>query len=72
MSIMKEVTIFIPDERLYFILELLSQLGVEVSQKYDIPEEHMNIVRDRIAKSDINPDLLEDWDKIKDQFDLEA
>ena len=72
MSIMKEVTIFIPDERLHFILELLSQLGVEVSQKYDIPEEHMNIVRDRIAKSDINPDLLEDWDKIKDQFDLEA
>ena len=72
MSNMKEVTIFIPDERVHFILKLLSQLGVEVSQKYDIPEEHMNIVRDRIAKSDINPDLLEDWDKIKDQFDLEA
>lgn len=70
MSIMKEVTIFIPDERVDFILELLSQLGVEVSQKYDIPEEHMNLVRERIAKSDLDPDRLEDWDKIKDQFDL--
>ncbi len=70
MSIMKEVTIFIPDERLDFILELLGQLGVEASQKYDIPEEHMNLVRDRIAKSDLDPDRLEDWDKIKDQFDF--
>jgi len=67
---MKEVTIFIPDERLDFILELLGQLGVEASQKYDIPEEHMNLVRDRIAKSDLDPDRLEDWDKIKDQFDF--
>ena len=70
MSIMKEVTIFIPDERLDFILELLGQLGVEASQKYDIPEEHMNLVRDRVAKSDLDPDRLEDWDKIKDQFDF--
>ncbi|MBK8830588.1 MAG: hypothetical protein IPN60_06980 [Saprospiraceae bacterium] len=70
MSIMKEVTIFIPDERVHFILELLSQLGVEVSQKYDIPEEHMNLVRDRIAKSDLNPDLIEDWDIAKKKLKL--
>lgn len=70
MSIMKEVTIFIPDERLHFILELLSQLGVEASQKYDIPEEHMNIVRDRIAKSDLNPELIEDWDIAKKKLNL--
>lgn len=67
---MKEVTIFIPDERVHFILELLSQLGVEASQQYDIPEEHMNIVRERTAKSDLDPNRLEDWDKIKDQFNL--
>ena len=70
MSIMKEVTLFIQDERVHFILELLSQLGVEVSQKYDIPEEHMNLVRDRIAKSDLNPDLIEDWDIAKKKLKL--
>ena len=70
MSIMKEVTIFIPDGRVHFILELLSQLRVEVSQKYDIPEEHMNLVRDRIAKSDLNPDLIEDWDIAKKKLKL--
>lgn len=67
---MKEVTIFIPDERLHFILDLLNQLGVEVSQKYDIPEEHMNLVRDRIAKSDLNPELIEDWDIAKKKLNL--
>ena len=69
---MKEVVIKIPDSKLSFILELLTQLGIEVSQKYDIPEEHMNIVRDRMAKSDIDPDRLEDWDKAKKKPNLHS
>lgn len=68
---MKEVAIKIPDNKLNFIIELLSQLGIEVSHKYDIPEEHMNIVRDRMAKSDVDPDRLVDWDNAKDQFKLD-
>lgn len=68
---MKEVTIKIPDRKLHFILELLNQLGIEVTHKYDIPEEQMSIVRDRIAKSNLDPERLEDWDKIKDQFLLD-
>ena len=68
---MKEVTIIIPDNKLNFIIELLSQLGIEVSHKYDIPEEHMNIVRDRMAKSEVDPDRLAEWDNIKDQFTLD-
>ena len=67
---MKEVTIQIPEDKLSFILELLSQLGVEVTQKYDIPEEHMNIVRDRVAKSDLNPERLEDWEIAKKKLNL--
>ncbi len=62
---MKEITIKIPDTKLAFILELLNQLGVEVAQKYDIPEEHINIVKERIAKSDLDPDRIENWDVAK-------
>jgi hypothetical protein len=69
---MKEITIQIPDEKLQFFMQLMKELDVEVFHHYDIPEEHMNIVRDRIAKSELNPGYLEDWDKIKDQFDLES
>ena len=62
---MKEVIIKIPDTRLQFFLELMQQLGFEVSQKYDIPEEHIAIVMDRIEKSDTDPDRLENWAEVK-------
>ncbi len=67
---MKEITIKIPDDKLQFFMQLMKELDFEVFYNYDIPEEHMNIVRERIAKSDLDPDRLQDWDKIKDQFDL--
>ena len=69
---MKEVTIKIPEAKINFFMELMRQLGFEVTHKYEIPEEHISIVRDRIAKSQLNPDQTEDWDKIKDQFNLDA
>ncbi len=69
---MKEIIIKIPDTKLAFILELLSQLGVEVSQKYDIPEEHINIVRERMAKSDLDPERIEDWDVAKKKLNLDS
>jgi hypothetical protein len=67
---MKEVTIKIPEGKINFILELLDQLGIEVAQRYEIPEEHMNIVRDRISKSVLDPDRLEDWDSAKKKLNL--
>ncbi len=69
---MKEVIIKIPDTRLQFFLELMQQLGFEVSQKYDIPEEHMAIVMDRIAKSEADPERLENWDEVKKNLRLES
>jgi hypothetical protein len=69
---MKEITIKIPDTKLAFILELLNQLGVEVAHKYDIPEEHINIVRERMAKSDLDPDRIEDWDVAKKKLNLDS
>ena len=45
---MKEVIIRIPEKKLAFFKELISQLGFEVFEQIDIPEEHKAIVRERI------------------------
>ncbi|MFZ1676516.1 MAG: hypothetical protein WBP41_04275 [Saprospiraceae bacterium] len=69
---MKEVTIMIPEKKFSFFMELMDQLGLEVSHKYDIPEEHMSIVMERIKEDEQNPGHLEEWDKVKDQFNLDS
>lgn len=71
-SEMKEVIIKIPETRLQFFLELMQQLGFEVSQKYEIPEEHIAIVMDRMAKSEIDSDRLEDWEEVKKNLKFDA
>ena len=68
---MKEVTLKVPDTKLSFFMELFRQLGLEVSQEIEIPEEHKAIVRDRIQKSRQDPERLLDWDKVQDSFKLD-
>jgi hypothetical protein len=68
---MREVTLKIPEEKFEFYMELFEQLGLEAEMEYDIPEEHKEIVRERIKRSNENPELLLDWDTIKDNFDFE-
>jgi hypothetical protein len=68
---MREVTLKIPEEKFEFYMELFGQLGLETELEYEIPEEHKEIVRERIKRSNENPDLLLDWEAVKDDFDLE-
>ena len=68
---MKEVTLKIPDNRLTFFMELVEQLGFEVAGELEISEEHKAIVRDRIKKSDQNPERLLDWEQVQDNFQLD-
>lgn len=68
---MREVTLKIPEEKFEFYMELFEQMGLEAEMKYDIPEEHKEIVRERIKRSNENPKLLLDWDTVKDNFDFE-
>jgi len=68
---MKEITLKVPDHKIDFILELIEQLGVEVSEEIKIPEEHKEIVRERIRKSNANPERLLNWDEVKDNFKLD-
>lgn len=65
---MKEVTLKIPDKKFGFFMELVKQLGIEVAEEIEIPEEHKAIVRERIKKSAQNPERLLDWDEVKDKF----
>ncbi len=66
---MKEIIIRIPEKKFSFFMELMNQLGFETSQKYDIPEDHMNIVKDRINKED--PIKLE-WNNAKTSLNFDA
>ncbi len=69
---MKEIILRIPDQKVDFVLELIKQLGLEVSsEELEIPEEHKAIVRERIKKSKANPERLLNWDQVKDNFRLD-
>lgn len=68
---MREVTLKIPEEKFEFYMELFEQLGLEAEMEYDIPEEQKEIVRERIKRSNENPELLLDWDTVKDNFNFE-
>lgn len=68
---MEELTVRVPSERLVFFKELLKELDIEVAQQIEIPEEHKNIVRERIKRSEQNPERLLDWNEIKDDFMLD-
>ena len=63
---MKEVTLRIPDKRLNFFMELVKQLGFEVSEEPEIPEEHKDIVRERLRTA--NPEDMVSWEEARKQF----
>jgi hypothetical protein len=65
---MKEITLNIPENKLRFFMELFKQLGLEIknNESYLIPDEHKEIVLNRI-KNTKETDLL-NWEDIKDNF----
>lgn len=65
---MKEVTLKIPEQRMSFFLELMEQLGFEITEPWEISEEHKTIVRERIKESEKDPSRLLDWDSEKKNF----
>jgi len=72
---MAQFTISIADNSSSVFLELMKNLRfvkkVERVDDYSISEEHKEIVRSRISKSNKNPEILLDWDEVKDNFILE-
>ena len=68
---MKEITLKIPEKKLDFFMELVDQLGFEISHPMEISEEDKAVVRERIRRSNQEPERLLDWDKVKDDFKFE-
>lgn len=63
---MKEVTLKIPDNKLSFFMELIKQLGFEVTQEVEIPEEQKKIVRERISSA--KPEDMIPWKDARKQL----
>jgi len=63
---MKEVTLKIPDKKFGFFMELIKQLGFEVSEETEIPEEHKAIVRERIKTA--KAEDMVPWKDARKQF----
>jgi hypothetical protein len=69
---MRQVLLEIPDKKYNFIMELLKSfkyLKVE-DNNISVPEEHKDIVRQRIKASNEDPSRLLNWDEVKNQFNL--
>lgn len=52
-------------------MELIKQLGITVQKEEDIPEIHKNTVRERIKKDNHNPENIQDWEEIRNNFKLQ-
>lgn len=65
---MKKITLEVPDHKVDFVIELINQLGLKSSEEYEIPEEHKEIVRERIRTS--TPDNLVPWDEARKKLNF--
>ena len=63
---MKEVTLKIPDKKLDFFMELIKQLGFEITDEVEIPEEHKATVRERISTA--KAEDMVPWKEARKQF----
>jgi hypothetical protein len=64
---MKEVTVKVPEDKVEFFMNLMKELGIEEADMNNVPEEHQNIVRERIKTED--PEEMESWDSARNQFE---
>lgn len=63
---MKEITLRIPDQKYDFFLNLVNELGLEITEEIEITEEQKQIVRERIQSE--NPDEMVPWEQARKQF----
>jgi len=63
---MKEVKTKVPEKQYGFFKELMEKLGLEISDEFEVPEHHKEIIRKRLKN--LKPENLHDWEEIKDKF----
>jgi hypothetical protein len=64
---MKQITLHIPENKYHFFIELLKNFDYVKFEEteIDIPEEHKNIVRERMKASQADPSRLLNWENAK-------
>lgn len=71
---MKQYTITIPDNKASSFIDMMKNItyvkNIEDNTEIDIPEEHKNIVRERIKKSEQDPSRRLKWDEVKHTIKL--
>lgn len=67
---MKEITLKIPNNQYSFFIELIKKLGFEIREEIEIPEEHKNIVRERIKNT--KPEDMIPWSEARKQFKFKS
>jgi hypothetical protein len=63
---MKIITLKIPDQKVNFFIELIEQLGFEVTDDIEIPDDHKSIVRERIKRA--KAEDMVSWKEARKQF----
>lgn len=63
---MRQITLSVPEDKYEFFVELLQTLEFVSIEDFEIPEEHKNIVRERIKTS--SKENWVKWDDVKDSF----
>lgn len=62
---MKKITLKIPDKKLEAFMEMVQKLGLEISEEFAIPEEHISIVRERLDTAE-DDDIS--WQEARKRF----
>jgi hypothetical protein len=65
-AVMREITIKIPEDKFSFFQQLITNLGFDFEVDIQIPEEHKEIVRERIKKS--KPEDFKSWKEARKQL----
>jgi len=66
---MKAFTVYVPEDKVPFFMELLNNLKLKVketkSSDVEISEAHQKVVMERFGKVRNNPERLLDWDEAR-------
>ncbi|MDO8929809.1 MAG: addiction module protein [Bacteroidota bacterium] len=69
---MKQIAVTIPDNKESLFIELLKSIsfvkGIETIEDFEIPEEHKQIVRQRIKACETDPSRILKWDEVKNKI----
>ena len=65
---MKEIILNVPDHKVNFVMELIEQLGLEIQQETEIPDEQQKEVNRRLELVDSGEMSTRNWNEAKKEI----